>query len=530
VGLTSQEQLAPLTELTWPDGNTYLVFLLAFQSTSTQLSSIIPTLESGVSALASAIKGKEAYVVLSAAVQVLLSEFNAVMYYSFNDAFAKAFDLSTLLSVSIRLLGDVTGIIIGIMTVDVEAVLENIVDLFDMFLELLLPAKSLLLQTLDAVLTYLEPPGSMINPMVRNATTGAIILSPTQTVNNESGSNGLLLYSETGSLAILYGAGNRQFNITFQGTGSSIPYFSRITDIAGNTIVSAGALNSTQTTGGPVTISSGVATLNELNVTVALSESSIPVNEPVSATINVMNQAGIPTDASYVEVLFAGNVFYATHVSTGTYSITLTTACLPAGSYPVLASAFEPGYFNGAGSQALTIMSTNHESTCIDLNAGWNLVSLPLVPDYAQITTVLKPVLGNVSIVWGYSATTKTWSFFKPPSTGSLRTMQDGVGYWIYMTSASMLNVTGSIIPLTQSPPYYPLTIGWNLVGFKPEPAVVNETVQQYLLSISGSYDPNSVWVYDNLNSSWIRAVSSTQLAPGEAMWIYITSPATLRP
>jgi hypothetical protein len=51
-----------------------------------------------------------------------------------------------------------------------------------------------------------------------------------------------------------------------------------------------------------------------------------------------------------------------------------------------------------------------------------------------------------------------------------------------------------------------------------------------YLSSISGSYDPNNVWIYDNSNGTWIRADSSYTLHPWQAMWILMTSPATLNP
>jgi hypothetical protein len=40
-----------------------------------------------------------------------------------------------------------------------------------------------------------------------------------------------------------------------------------------------------------------------------------------------------------------------------------------------------------------------------------------------------------------------------------------------------MLSVTGYIIPPASQPPSYQLNQGWNLVGFKPELAISDETV-----------------------------------------------------
>jgi len=174
----------------------------------------------------------------------------------------------------------------------------------------------------------------------------------------------------------------------------------------------------------------------------------------------------------------------------------------------------------------------------ISLKPGWNLVSLPIMPYNTKISKVLSTLIAakDFTIVWGYqggawkSATLSNGVF---STAGGLTTMQDGFGYWIYMTTADKLNVVGYVIaPPPAPPPTYSLSKGWNLVGFKPQPTVQNETVDQYLSSISGSYDANNVWVYDNLNGSWIRATASTELAPGEAMWIFVTpaSGGTLSP
>jgi hypothetical protein len=96
--------------------------------------------------------------------------------------------------------------------------------------------------------------------------------------------------------------------------------------------------------------------------------------------------------------------------------------------------------------------------------------------------------------------------------------MQDGFGYWIYMTKPDILNETGWMILPAGSPPAYPLSAGWNWAGFKPQPVVQSETVAQYLTSISGSYAPKTVWVYDNTSGAWIEGTSSTMLSAGEAM------------
>jgi predicted GH43/DUF377 family glycosyl hydrolase len=172
----------------------------------------------------------------------------------------------------------------------------------------------------------------------------------------------------------------------------------------------------------------------------------------------------------------------------------------------------------------------------VPLNAGWNLVSLPVVPTNNAIKSILAPLIAanEVTVVWTYASKGKTmaWQYFTPIGKSVLTTMVDGNGYWIYMTGPDTLTVAGGVILPASTPPTYSLVAGWNLVGFKPQPTVQNETVGQYLNSISGEYDSNSVWIYDNAGASWIRAQDTTWLVPGQAMWIFVTASAgaTLRP
>jgi len=172
----------------------------------------------------------------------------------------------------------------------------------------------------------------------------------------------------------------------------------------------------------------------------------------------------------------------------------------------------------------------------IPLNVGWNLVSSPVVPNSNAIKSILAPMIAanEVTVVWSYTGTgtTRTWQSFTPPSTGTLTTMVDGNGYWIYMKVPDILFVGGTVIPPGGLPPTYSLAPGWNLVGFKPEPTITTMTVGDYLQSIAGKYDNSTVYLLWNTEGTWIRASSSDLIWPGEALWIYVTAPTgtTLRP
>ena len=157
-----------------------------------------------------------------------------------------------------------------------------------------------------------------------------------------------------------------------------------------------------------------------------------------------------------------------------------------------------------------------------------------MVPKDSSITKVLAALmqLNALVSVWAYSPAAKSaWTFFMPPNTGYLKTMVDGQGYWVNVKHDVNITIVGYVIRPGSAPPVYSLVAGWNLVGFKSQPnATDTKLMGNYLSSISGKYDTNNVWVYDNTSQSWIRANSSYLLQLGQAMWILMTSPATLKP
>jgi hypothetical protein len=192
---------------------------------------------------------------------------------------------------------------------------------------------------------------------------------------------------------------------------------------------------------------------------------------------------------------------------------------------------------------------------------GWNLVSLPVVPtsnstfsnSVAGIfgSDPQQGLLSNVTSIysyssgaWQYCTVTKqtSGSTSKYACTGTLSSLSDGVGYWVYAKTPFSLNyatnlapawggLVGSVIPAGSAPPTYSLNAGWNLIGYKPQPdPSQSENITTYLQSITGHYDVANVWIYDNSNQSWIRATPATVIAPSEAMWVLVTSPTTLRP
>jgi len=98
-----------------------------------------------------------------------------------------------------------------------------------------------------------------------------------------------------------------------------------------------------------------------------------------------------------------------------------------------------------ATNSTVKLIQVSSESISIDLYPGWNLISLPLMPEDTSTASVLSPINGNYSIIWEYNAS-DTADHWKKYDTGApfgndLTDMEPGKGYWIMMTSDDILEI-----------------------------------------------------------------------------------------
>ena len=166
--------------------------------------------------------------------------------------------------------------------------------------------------------------------------------------------------------------------------------------------------------------------------------------------------------------------------------------------------------------------------TTLNLYTGWNLISLPLIPEDTSITSLLSPINGNYSIVWAYNAsdTADHWKKYDPgaPFGNDLTTMEPGKGYWIMMTSNDTLFVTGDVPGSTD----IILKAGWNLIGYN---SLVGQPIENALASVSSNY--SIVWAYNASDTAdhWKKydpgapfGNDLANLESGSGYWIMMTS------
>ncbi len=161
----------------------------------------------------------------------------------------------------------------------------------------------------------------------------------------------------------------------------------------------------------------------------------------------------------------------------------------------------------------------------ISLVSGWNLISLPLIPDNTSISAVLADVLTDVDKVWSYVESTGTWLSYVPGGPPSLTTMEDGEGYWIEMSDNVTLTVHGVEMPAPPAlPPTYSLVAGWNLIGFKSLEAM---NASSYL---GTSVAADTIRIYGYADETYTGVALGANLNPGMGYWIAMDDTGTIYP
>lgn len=121
----------------------------------------------------------------------------------------------------------------------------------------------------------------------------------------------------------------------------------------------------------------------------------------------------------------------------------------------------------------------------LELLPGWNIISLPLIPDDKNPDSFFD--FDIIERVWAYDSTSKDWEVYTPgPAPDTLKELKTGTGYIILTNSSRFntikvsetnetvsipvkINYSGKYLQPGQVPPTYSVKKGWNLIGFHSE-------------------------------------------------------------
>jgi len=170
----------------------------------------------------------------------------------------------------------------------------------------------------------------------------------------------------------------------------------------------------------------------------------------------------------------------------------------------------------------------------ISLVAGMNLVGLPVAPADPNLPAILQPINGAYTLVYAYDGcdAADPWKKFDPalPAfANDLATLDVQHGYWLSMTAAATLAITGT----RSVSAAIPLCPGWNLIGY---PSAAPVPLPGALSSIAGKYD--LVYAYDASDTAnpWKKfdpnapsfANDLAEMGSDKGYWLRATQAVTL--
>jgi hypothetical protein len=172
---------------------------------------------------------------------------------------------------------------------------------------------------------------------------------------------------------------------------------------------------------------------------------------------------------------------------------------------------------------AVTVTSANASiSVDIDLQSGWNLVTVPVGNDFSASS--LGNAIPNCEIVAYWNASAGMFESYVVGITPGLGfAIEDGVGYFVYVNTSGTFSVTGA--PLSSVA--VDLYTGWNTIGWYDAAATSAS-------SLAPAVPHCSIAAYWNASSSTFESYTVGVTPPpgfaitrGMGVFVYVTAPGT---
>lgn len=183
----------------------------------------------------------------------------------------------------------------------------------------------------------------------------------------------------------------------------------------------------------------------------------------------------------------------------------------------------------------------------VQLDPGWNLVSLPGTPERSALSEAL-PSRGLVTPVLSYQKGDWVSAVLDDDGTwrGRLQEIATGYGYWMFAIAAETIAVDIPEQERRETLPSVPVTHGWNLLGVmdlsrnpQGEPPGPKDggggEADHYFASIPWRI----AYVYDTPRNRWVRftpqngggdASGAPEIVNGKGYWVWSGEPSTLLP
>jgi hypothetical protein len=181
------------------------------------------------------------------------------------------------------------------------------------------------------------------------------------------------------------------------------------------------------------------------------------------------------------------------------------------------------GYAYAIMNESKTINIVLYNGTLLDLEPGWNLISLPRSQSNTNLKTVLKSIEGQYDAVQWYNVTDgndpwKHYHISKLPYMNDLDFINHTTGFWLHITDpeGTTLIVFGDELTADQNISLHP---GWNLVGY---PSKSNKTRDVALDNLFYGSDVDSIWTYNASMQKWLQLDEAADyFEVGQGYWVH---------
>ena len=244
-----------------------------------------------------------------------------------------------------------------------------------------------------------------------------------------------------------------------------------------------------------------------------------PVSGTVSGTIVVTADADDDPDGTVTQVAFylmpAETLIGTDTNDAGGWSVSLDTTTVDNGDYQIKAVATDD---EGATGENTGNEFAIDNGFCLQLNAGWNLVSVPKTIDGTNDAKTIFEINPTTETCEYYDACADDWL-----ALGDIDVMPCR-GYWVYKVNSVIICVdleTGTGIPPAQQ-----LCEGWNMIGHIDTSVmpIDDGTNADFgsLTGLEGNFAQIWQWTQD---SGWECCYPSgiNYMTPGQGYWIYMT-------
>jgi parallel beta-helix repeat protein len=181
------------------------------------------------------------------------------------------------------------------------------------------------------------------------------------------------------------------------------------------------------------------------------------------------------------------------------------------------------GYAQPIMDKSRTITIVLYNGTLIDLEPGWNLISLPRILSDTNLQIILQSIEECYDSVYWYNVTDKNdhWKHHhisKPSHTNDLDKLNHTIGFWLHITDlqGTTLVVFGEELIADQNILLYQ---GWNLVGY---PSKSNKTRDVALDNLFYGTDVDSIWTYNATIQKWVELDDTGDyFEVGQGYWVH---------